>query len=447
MTRLLGIVGVIMLLLGCCSTAVALTNEDIYAQFQFNFITPGARATAMGGAFIGLADDATAAVTNPAGLTALIDPEVSVEFKYLSYTAEQLFENPYDSNNWTYTDTRKMEFDDSVNSLPFVSAVYPLKRFFIALYRQELANYKSSYRTGAYPIAMTNSGGYWNPRDAAVELKVVNYGIGAAVEILDGLSLAVSPRWSQMDMTSHYAVFYLDDETGATDFSSNDLAFESRVDDSDEGFSLNIGLQWQPHPKFSFGAVYRSGTTFTVTVQPGRRGRYSVLDPTDDDYDSDLAEFTLRLPDSFGAGIAFRPSDTLTLTLDVMHVRYKDLLEDLDILYETDYLTADNFTVDNATEIHFGLEYLLVVAERIVTLRAGVYDDPAHAIRFTGAAQPGVSSSFVTNAYRNRFAGGEDQVHVTGGLGIVFNEHLQIDAATDIADNLKQVSVSAVYRF
>ena len=40
------------------------------AQFpvQFNFLTPGARSMAMGGAFIGAADDATAAFSNPAGL-------------------------------------------------------------------------------------------------------------------------------------------------------------------------------------------------------------------------------------------------------------------------------------------------------------------------------------------------------------------------------------------
>ena len=38
------------------------------------------------GAFIGLADDATAAYTNPAGLTVLTKPEVSVEHKWGKYT-------------------------------------------------------------------------------------------------------------------------------------------------------------------------------------------------------------------------------------------------------------------------------------------------------------------------------------------------------------------------
>src|SRR4051812_50084774 len=54
------------------------------AQFpvQFDFVTPGARALALGGAFIAAADDATAAFTNPAGLAFLARTEVSFEARY-----------------------------------------------------------------------------------------------------------------------------------------------------------------------------------------------------------------------------------------------------------------------------------------------------------------------------------------------------------------------------
>ena len=41
--------------------ASAQTNERIYEDLDFRFVTPGARAVAMGKTFIGLADDATAA--------------------------------------------------------------------------------------------------------------------------------------------------------------------------------------------------------------------------------------------------------------------------------------------------------------------------------------------------------------------------------------------------
>ncbi len=255
---------IIAIMIVCClqSSGLALTNEDVFAQFQFNFITPGARATGMGGAFIGLADDATAAVSNPAGLTALTDPEISAEFKYITYTTEQIFEN---ARRWT--EIRRMEFEDSVTSIPFASIVYPINQFVVSLYRQESANYKSSYRTGAYPIVVPEVGGNFFPIDASVELLVVNYGIGTAIELFEGFSLAVSPQWSQMNMTSHSARFdgnLLTDEADPTDFSDFEVINETKIDDSDNGFSLNAGIKWDPHPKFSIGAVYRSGAKFTV---------------------------------------------------------------------------------------------------------------------------------------------------------------------------------------
>jgi hypothetical protein len=49
-----------------------------------NPVGSGARAVGMGGAFIGVADDATAASWNPAGLIQLETPELSVVGAYVS---------------------------------------------------------------------------------------------------------------------------------------------------------------------------------------------------------------------------------------------------------------------------------------------------------------------------------------------------------------------------
>ena len=48
-----------------------------------NPVGSGARAVGMGGAFIGVADDATAASWNPAGLIQLEKPEMSIVGEYL----------------------------------------------------------------------------------------------------------------------------------------------------------------------------------------------------------------------------------------------------------------------------------------------------------------------------------------------------------------------------
>src|SRR5437764_15363776 len=78
-----------MLVLGT-SRLFAITDEEIFRNFPFAFVNPGARSTGMGGAFIGLADDATASEANPAGLTILTKPEVSFEYRNVQFDSSRL---------------------------------------------------------------------------------------------------------------------------------------------------------------------------------------------------------------------------------------------------------------------------------------------------------------------------------------------------------------------
>ena len=73
-------------LLGMSGAAFAITDIENNASIPFNLANPGARSMGMGGAFLGLADDSTAAYTNPAGLTQLVTPEVSAEVRHTEYS-------------------------------------------------------------------------------------------------------------------------------------------------------------------------------------------------------------------------------------------------------------------------------------------------------------------------------------------------------------------------
>jgi long-subunit fatty acid transport protein len=63
-----------------------LVDSETFSGFQFNFNNPGARALGMGGAFVAVADDATAVIANPAGLVILQRPELSAEVKFTRFT-------------------------------------------------------------------------------------------------------------------------------------------------------------------------------------------------------------------------------------------------------------------------------------------------------------------------------------------------------------------------
>ncbi len=83
-------------LLGCLGTTamllvlpLPLAAQEGPVTFELSFSSPGARSMGLGGAFVALADDATAAFANPAGLVQLLKPEVSMEGRWQSY------ETPY----------------------------------------------------------------------------------------------------------------------------------------------------------------------------------------------------------------------------------------------------------------------------------------------------------------------------------------------------------------
>ena len=83
------------------SAAVHLVPGTSVAQeappsLEFSFSNPGARSMALGGAFVALADDATAAFANPAGLVQLMRPEVSAELRHWSYSTPYIAGGRYE---------------------------------------------------------------------------------------------------------------------------------------------------------------------------------------------------------------------------------------------------------------------------------------------------------------------------------------------------------------
>src|SRR4030095_4476567 len=120
-----------LLIAVACALPLAAQNVDIEALsgLQFNFGNPGARSLGMGGAFLGLADDASAAEANPAGLTILRKPEVSLEVR--NSLEQQLF-----TTTVTYPDVTRTPFTHHSDRavISFASIVYPVKNFTFGAY-------------------------------------------------------------------------------------------------------------------------------------------------------------------------------------------------------------------------------------------------------------------------------------------------------------------------
>src|SRR5688572_8256968 len=123
--------------LAACAAVPALAQQtDAEAGLPsliFNFAPPGARSLAMGASFVGLADDATAAEANPAGLTVLTRPEIS------GHLRSSKFDNTLPN---TVFGTGFETFDESATSPSFFSFVYPWKSVAVSGYYQRAANYR-----------------------------------------------------------------------------------------------------------------------------------------------------------------------------------------------------------------------------------------------------------------------------------------------------------------
>jgi len=74
----------IVVTLAAAGPSLAQLDDDSSSAIQFNFNPPGARSLGLGGAFLAVADDATAAFTNPAGLVILREREVFAEVRQTS---------------------------------------------------------------------------------------------------------------------------------------------------------------------------------------------------------------------------------------------------------------------------------------------------------------------------------------------------------------------------
>lgn len=108
-------------------TAIYFTIQNYFlSPFQLtdpNFLGGGAKARGMGGAFLGVSDDPTAASWNPAGLSQLDKPQMNLSFS--SYMNRTDYTSTLNSSTLKYSFNSKLKYNN--NSISFASAAIPFK--------------------------------------------------------------------------------------------------------------------------------------------------------------------------------------------------------------------------------------------------------------------------------------------------------------------------------
>jgi hypothetical protein len=336
----------------------------------------GARAYGMGGAFLARPDDATAASWNPAGLSYLRLPEVSLVANANSFVIRQ-------------GEVERDKFTGS--AFDFAAFTWPVS------VGEALGAIQVSYQRA---IGFDGTREITDPprradgrSDGGFDVLAVGIGLRPIRSLRLGFTVN---RW----LNGYEQLLYRQVPDRPP------LLRELRLDFHLRGWSTNLGIIWSPVESVNIGAVFK--TPFTADVRLNRRRADTwTVDPefdqvTYNSYESD--DVRLEFPASYGFGVSWRPRDTLTLSADLTRSRWSQA-------YVLDYfhLVATPQRTDpdeppappppsfserlpyptlgrdstlgipvsqvDAEQIRVGVEYVLITGSLKIPLRAGYFND------------------------------------------------------------------------
>jgi hypothetical protein len=410
----------------CYCGLSAQTDETIFREFQFDFATPGARANAMGRAFVGLADEGTIAYNNPAGLALLSRPEVSLEWRS-SKTQFDVLEN---NGSFTRLSGTNIPFVLDNEKLGFASGSLPFKGFNLSAFFINHLDYRRQpmpEQSRWLNLSREYEFSYFSDHDVQISYDTT------------GLSLARNwGRWNfglvlgisrlRLDYTYKTILF--------SDYFELFEPVESEAHANLQRFSWVLGSLVEITPVLRWGWVYKGQPSFSYEEK--------VLNPQFPGPEKQTFAITFRVPDSLNTGLSWQMGDLWTAVLDLDYIRYSQLAGNNLTLISGNRFSAEDYEIPDALETHLGIEHLHPFGRHILAIRAGWFLDPNHKTRFVGslADEYAEIQDFIFNT--GTFG---DNTGWTAGLGYVFNNALQWDVAWVRSDRYDTFVSSLLYRF
>lgn len=440
------VVAVLLVLMAGGRSGFAQSNSAANAGVQYDFSTPGARSRAMGGAFIGLADDATAALVNPAGLATLTAPEILVEGRQSESTTLVPFQSTAQVGGTVVT----RGFTDRVRGDSLRSFAYAGPQpWSVAVYRAVVINFESSgFSKG--PFTTDGSGRRVRPFQTSTDVAVTQWGLAGAYEFDGRVSVGFGVRFDRASVRSRADAFTSSpnfDDPSFASFDPEDLENFQTQSGNGHDVGYTLGARWRIRGEgFGVGVIYRSGTEFplrVLNIDPQTGEPFPALEGGRLHDQS----ATFRVPSRFGVGMAWTPA-SVAVVLDYARVNYPELTRDLALLFfnSADRMAArEAFQMDAGHELRAGVEWAIpVIGSSRLFLRGGIWLDPAHQLAFDDGGRP--VGDFTGQASRVLFLGAEDAIHYTAGVGVAV-WRIQINAAYDHSELTKSTHASAVFRF
>ncbi|MDQ7088483.1 MAG: UPF0164 family protein [Acidobacteriota bacterium] len=341
------------------------------ARASFTLRGAGARAAGMGGAFTAVADDATAASFNPAGLAQLRLPEISVVY------SSQRLEDRY-TGFVSFGETPPLRLTDSSDTfgrdgLNFVSATLPFrmagKHWAVQISEQRMVNFDydavfTFFGDQADGSARLASIVQSSQQAGSIKARTVSL----AVELTDRTLVgAAYNSWDgQWDFTSFNARALIGAPTDEFFFAYTQ-ASRLRARNIDLGILLR-------YPHFRVGVRYRR--SFDAA--------YSFSGDTDSNVPLSLTSLppidtSLHWPSSLNVGVSLQLSERWLMALDWGRTDWQEFTFDPGDKVQVgffDLLSAGQTTSGVSSDWRIGSEYLFFIGNAVVPVRAGVFREP-----------------------------------------------------------------------
>jgi long-chain fatty acid transport protein len=361
-------------------TAVAQTQIPLINP---NFYGGGAKAAALAGAFIGVADDGSAGYWNPAGLTLNDRVYTMIDWGF----GKQKVTNTLTSNQELSSLYNNIS-DQTVTHFCFISFQAPVH------IKGQMFHLSASWNRGTYDTYEAN---YQTtdfsdiPPDPTGQIELLNYEEYAlrygGPEVA---TLAVATQFKEEVFSAGFGLnLYTGNAYDSTQdiIDVNETLFGTTIpirvaqDNSDQqaysGLSFNIGGLFQTQ---QLNVGLNVHTPYTLTTNNDMRSARTVSQITSDsilqiNQTSVLIDTKTKLdmPLQIGVGFAYRPQENLLLAVDYEYKAFSksDLFVQEDVLDPKSEFVSTGLNWKDAHQIRLGFEYQINVGWGTVPVRAG----------------------------------------------------------------------------
>jgi long-chain fatty acid transport protein len=381
----------IVLAVGLSSNAWAQTDEEHWLTLNFNIASPGARPMAMGGAFIGLADDASAAITNPAGLTWLTKRQFYIEYKNMYAPVARL-----DRADSFLTGVG--HFSPGRENVPgFLNISIPLpRRMTFAFGFRQFLKYADNYQLPARRVPSVFEA-VFPAVSTDLNFSGIGFNASLAVPLTDKFKFGITGGYSRLSGRQTSVRTPLPTASGQTvAFPNTDINGSSWAPD------VTVGLLYNPVQSIGIGFMYSRQPKFKLPETIITSGQPTTT-----------ANVAFSVPDRVGIGMSWRPHPRYLFLVDAVRISYSQVADNMQLVmyqnFTARYVTphfpagtpqsviaaavaaqpqpvASDFSIKNTFDIHMGGEVNVLSGKNPVFVRYGFFTTQAHPLQYAKGA-------------------------------------------------------------